>query len=700
MRRRRCGRAAALMLALAPLLAGLWGLLPGAQAADQLGGRGGQPLACIGQQTYFPRGEKWALAPTGRVSLRYQSGGPSRQTGNIAIPASIANNAVAAAFGMWTTTTCDNPPGSLADIRFVRGADVSARNNGDRGADYNNVIWWAIDANGWLADAATLAVTTTSSYVDTGFVVNADMALNGFQFNWRTTDSGTGNAYGCNAANANCFDITSVAAHEVGHFIGFNHTSCTASLMYPDRPNTYVATGLSAHEKAGMCALYPPATGSGSGSGNALGQSCVSSADCRSGLTCVLPAGVQGSRPLGICSAGCSSSTDCPLAYVCKSIGAYGNVCTPGVHLPGIAPQVASPIADLCRPCADGSVCLSGFCGIPAGASSGYCTQKCAAPSYGCPEDFSCTAATQSVNLCWPIVDNLCATTYTGQPLNSACQMPASPTSSGFAVPCQDGLSCFVFANTSGYCVGACSSVDTSISCAASFTCCYGVDINGHCSPASTASSNGGCFQLRHAGESCVQANQSICDGSTQCFFAEDPTLAKCYNTCANGSCADGAETCVDFSTSLAGSGPKVCCQTKTFAPGDLATCVPNPGPCPRQTGVACNVNADCASLNCLKYNGGAACSIACSTNNDCPAASADVNDDGVADGGSSCLPVSSSTMCWPNRGPLPLPACAIVAAPGAAEAGCGGCAGGAGGGHAWAALLAVGTAWRLRRRP
>jgi hypothetical protein len=633
---------------------------------------GGQPLACIGQSTFFPRGIRWSIQAGSALTVRLQKDGPANQNSPIDIPASVANAAAYAGFSTWMATRCANPVGSPPFLAIQRGPDYAHRNNGDSPASniYTSVVWWVVDPTLWQADSTTVAVTTSSYFADTGFLVDSDIAFNGINFQWRATDASNA-LYGCNAANANCFDIASVAIHEVGHFLGFNHVSCAGAVMAPQANNASIQ-GLSAHEKAGICALYAPNTSSSSGI-SSLGGQCADATECSDSLSCLLPANVATGASLGVCSKPCSASTDCPVAYVCSSIGTQGRFCTPGVHLAGVPVQSATAVGDLCLACQSGGSCISGICGIIGGI--GICTQSCTAPAYACPDGFACTAASANLNLCWPIEPDQCAATYVGQPLNAVCKASATSADpkSGIVAPCKAGLTCFGFSSGIGECVGACSSVDSSQACDPGFSCCLNVDAKGHCLISNPSATTGGCFKIRHAGDSCVQANQAICDPTTQCLYTEDPTLSQCYHLCPNKQCADPAETCV-----ASPSGTGVCCQSSTYNPSDFSTCVAHPGHCPRQVGVGCSQNSDCESLNCLKYAGAAACSISCQTDTDCPGAAVDVNEDGVPDGGSHCIAVGSGSMCWPVKGPVALPACATDpnAGPGVVAAGgCGGCA-------------------------
>ncbi len=630
---------------------------------------GGQPLACISNQsTFFPSGIRWSMAPGSAIPIRMQKDGPSNQNSPINIPASVANAAAFAGFSTWQAAKCSTPVGASPFIAFARGSDYAQRDNGDNPAAgiYNNIVWWVTDANNWGADSTTLAVTTDSYFLDTGFIVNGDIAFNGIDFRWRTTDA-SNNLYGCNAGNAICFDIATVAIHEVGHFLGFNHVGCTNAVMYPVQTHAQQVVSLSSHEIAGVCALYAPNT-AGNGA-SPLGGLCTTDDACASSLQCLLPQNVVAGSPYGVCSKACSVSTDCPLAYVCQSVGTQGNFCAPGVHLAGVPVQTVAPTGDLCLSCRSGSDCITGVCGTIGGV--GICTQTCASPAYACPRGFACTNGATGSNFCWPIRADQCAATYQGQPLNAVCQsLPSSDPKAGIVAPCQAGLTCFGFSSGLGECVEGCSTTDTSQLCRAGLSCCLQVDADGHCVSTSAATSAGGCFQIRHAGDSCVQANQSVCDASTSCLYIEDPTLAKCYRTCPAGSCSDAAESCV-----VSPSKAQICCDTNRYAAKDFATCVPHAGPCPRGIGVKCSQNSDCESLICLKNGTAAACSVACRGDADCPGAAVDVNGDGLPDGGSSCIAAGAQAMCWPKAGPIDLPACALVGN-GNDQAPSGGCAG------------------------
>jgi hypothetical protein len=59
-----------------------------------------------------------------------------------------------------------------------------------------------------------------------------------------------------NGLGAAAFDITLIAAHEVGHSIGVNHSAVPGALMRPTFSGNDVFLGLTADDIAGVCSLY------------------------------------------------------------------------------------------------------------------------------------------------------------------------------------------------------------------------------------------------------------------------------------------------------------------------------------------------------------------------------------------------------------------------------------------------------------
>ncbi len=100
----------------------------------------------------------------------------------------------------------------------------------------------------------TLALTFVSFNTITGGIIDADILFNG-GFNW-STDGSNGT-----------YDIASVGTHEIGHFVGFNHSTVMGATMSPFSITTQLnQRSLSSDDKAGLRLIYPGAEDAGTGS--------------------------------------------------------------------------------------------------------------------------------------------------------------------------------------------------------------------------------------------------------------------------------------------------------------------------------------------------------------------------------------------------------------------------------------------------
>lgn len=673
-------------------------MLPQAALADL--DSTGEPLQCIGTDTFYPRGDRWAEPPGGSITLRFQPDGPTLQTGTYLLPGDIANQTIFNAFNVWANVTCAD--GLHPDVRFLLGASYPTRDDGYNNGNgtYQTVVYFAVTPDTAI-DSVTVAATANHYYEVTYTEAAADVVFNGVNFGFRTTNA-QGAAYGCDSNNAGCFDLETVALHEVGHFLGFNHVACSDSVMYPSATNASQVTTLSHHDQGGVCALYPPRTYAGTAS--TMGESCASVSDCLKGLSCLKPPNSPSTAATGWCAETCSTTSDCPIGWTCGPQGGSANVCQPGVHLGGIPVTTTVATQDLCAPCTDGVQCLSGSCGIDPSDGNGICTQSCAAPSYACPDGFACTAS-QSAGapaICWPNFNDTCANTWQGAPNDAICYLPAavSGASTDLTRACAGDGYCFPFpTSNTGDCVQPCSAGSPGFVCASGFTCCFDLDSTGHCITSEANKPTGGCFQIRQPGQLCITPDLSVCAQGSQCLSNSASTdSAECYRVCAgdgtNNGCAAG-ESCVTYGDDANGNPEAFCCDASRYDGSNLSTCWPVPAACTREIGVTCANNSDCESNFCLKSANGSACTAPCTTSNDCPAAGTDVNGDGAPDAGSSCQTVGSETVCVPNGAIAAAPACAGVSSSGGG--GGGGCTTVAVQDFAWTWAV-VAMAWAARR--
>ncbi len=643
--------------------------------------------------TYYPRGDHWpAVPPLNNNPVVYRQ----QQDGAPGVPGVASLDAVNRAFNSWMEVTCGGAS-TYPNVLIVDGmaltpalpdwetrdrGDVYACPDGSECSSANcdtaecnlmsaeNVVYFVTDDWEGLtgADAMTVALTTNLYIPDTGFTITSDMEFNAVNFDFRVDGVG-----GCTAGSSSCFDVESVALHEAGHFLGFNHVMCTDAVMFPQGNGTLVRTDLSSHETTGLCTVYPPRPTSGV-SDRYSGEQCTQTSQCPSDHICIKPVGMTTADFWGWCAKSCTTTSDCGTAFICaQQDNGTQKFCRPGPNNTGGAtggttdPTTGNSL-DLCAPCNAGSQCSSGVCINDGTSTEGICTQTCVGGSLpdsttsgsGCPDALTCTATDQGWSVCWPDDVEACAATYLRGGLNDVCyldQGTTDDTSDDWFQACGPDLVCFGFKSRSegqgGACVSYCNNGDRPCPDESGLTCCFGVDDLGNCTPATASTPVGGCFDLRRPGESCVLPEQSICAEGSSCFHFGDPTAAKCYRTCQQSEteCNAAAETCMTF-TDEAGSLQFSLCCDNTALKDDL--CVPSADITYYELGVRCDDSTQCDSGLCQGFDGDKACSRPCNavTGVGCPG-DIDVNGDGVKDGGFRCILISGEGRCWPARDPV-----------------------------------------------
>jgi hypothetical protein len=106
----------------------------------------------------------------------------------------------------------------------------------------------------WEHGDDALALTTTTFDNRTGALLDADIELNAAPH-----ADGTA-AYGFTVDPAFASrDVQTTLLHELGHAIGFDHSTIEASVMYPADSDGEIKRALSADDQAGVCAVYPRA---------------------------------------------------------------------------------------------------------------------------------------------------------------------------------------------------------------------------------------------------------------------------------------------------------------------------------------------------------------------------------------------------------------------------------------------------------
>src|SRR5262245_27161053 len=144
-------------------------------------------------------------------------------------------NAVRAAFGQWQSI-----PGTILkfeDAGLVSpGVDVNTSDN-------RNVVFWAKNStivNGGHDNISGLLGATFNDFFEDNTQIEADIVFNGVQYNWSAdfSSADTGKQF-----------IESTAAHEIGHFVGLNHSPVGgATMLFRSQGGVNVQAGLSSDE--------------------------------------------------------------------------------------------------------------------------------------------------------------------------------------------------------------------------------------------------------------------------------------------------------------------------------------------------------------------------------------------------------------------------------------------------------------------
>ena len=159
------------------------------------------------------------------------------------------------AFDAWTIARCPSAAGSLPPSIDDRDLGPVCGTPGyDPNGPNQNVI--VFDDRTWTRDPSIAAVTTVTSDVETGEIVDADIEINAVDHCFSTTLSQTP----CPDPDEGLpFDLQSVLTHEIGHFFGLAHSPLADAVMYysGDTDQGGMKRVLTPADIAGICAIYP-----------------------------------------------------------------------------------------------------------------------------------------------------------------------------------------------------------------------------------------------------------------------------------------------------------------------------------------------------------------------------------------------------------------------------------------------------------
>ena len=168
-----------------------------------------------------------------------------QEDGTANLPMEQVRPVIEQGFLAWTDLPCDV---GAASIAFAPLDDVACRK-----AEYDpegpnaNVVLFQDTKWDYSGAENNLAKTTVTYDTDTGEIFDADIEIN-FAFNELTVGD-----------DAIVFDLGSLVTHEIGHFIGLDHTPDPLATMFAGyEEGSAIQRTLEDDDLAGVCAAYPP----------------------------------------------------------------------------------------------------------------------------------------------------------------------------------------------------------------------------------------------------------------------------------------------------------------------------------------------------------------------------------------------------------------------------------------------------------
>ncbi|MEM6786991.1 MAG: matrixin family metalloprotease [Myxococcota bacterium] len=169
--------------------------------------------------------------------------------GSVNMPFEDFERVAARSVVAWSEVPCAVGSGA-ATLAFVREPDSFCQQaEYVPGGPNVNLIMFQDTRWQYTGQENTLAKTTVTYDRDTGEILDADIELNHAFNNLTTADPGDGEV---------AYDLQSILTHEVGHFIGLDHTPAFATMNAGYTEGSVAPRILADDDVAAACAAYPP----------------------------------------------------------------------------------------------------------------------------------------------------------------------------------------------------------------------------------------------------------------------------------------------------------------------------------------------------------------------------------------------------------------------------------------------------------
>lgn len=170
-----------------------------------------------------------------------------QEDGSEHIDKQLVRDIITKSFVEWSDRSCEDGSG-VATMAFsaLDDADCHAAEYNEDGPNANIILF---QDTKWQYSSVdnTLAKTTVTYDNDTGEILDADIEIN-HAYNEYTTDD-----------EVVVYDLQSILTHEIGHFIGLDHTPDFAATMNAGyQEGTIELRTLESDDIDGLCAAYPP----------------------------------------------------------------------------------------------------------------------------------------------------------------------------------------------------------------------------------------------------------------------------------------------------------------------------------------------------------------------------------------------------------------------------------------------------------